>query len=119
MAGIRLAKMSIVVSRARLDVHPARCQRNHHGGEPQRGGLHRHGLLTDDMSDLQDFQMSYARSTGEVAGWDRNDQLGGIDLAEVVRRVHPTILIGTSTRANAFTEDVSLSIGLVSARSSG
>ena len=27
-------------------------------------------------------------------------------VAEVVRRVHPTILIGTSTRANAFTEEI-------------
>ncbi|TMM11325.1 MAG: NAD-dependent malic enzyme [Actinobacteria bacterium] len=68
--------------------------------------LDRHGLLTDDMGDLQDFQRAYARPTGEVTSWARDEQLGGIDLAEVVRRVHPTILIGTSTRANAFTEEI-------------
>jgi malate dehydrogenase (oxaloacetate-decarboxylating) len=68
--------------------------------------LDRHGLLTDDIGDLQDFQRSYARPTSEVAGWSRDNELGGIDLAEVVRRVRPTILIGTSTRTNAFTEAI-------------
>jgi malate dehydrogenase (oxaloacetate-decarboxylating) len=68
--------------------------------------LDRHGLLTDDMGDLQDFQRSYARPVSEVASWVRNENLGGVDLAEVVRRVRPTILIGTSTRHNAFTEQV-------------
>jgi malate dehydrogenase (oxaloacetate-decarboxylating) len=68
--------------------------------------LDRQGLLTDDMADLEDFQRAYARSASEVAGWPRDDALGGIDLAEVVRRVHPTILIGTSTRTNAFTEKI-------------
>jgi malate dehydrogenase (oxaloacetate-decarboxylating) len=68
--------------------------------------LDRQGLLTDDAADLEDFQRAYARPASEVAGWARGDALGGIDLAEVVRRVHPTILIGTSTRADAFTEEV-------------
>ena len=68
--------------------------------------LDRHGLLTDDMGELEDFQRAYARPAAEVAGWGRNDDLGGVDLAEVVHRVHPTILIGTSTRSNAFTEPV-------------
>ncbi|HEX6477177.1 MAG TPA: NAD-dependent malic enzyme [Acidimicrobiales bacterium] len=68
--------------------------------------LDRQGLLTEDIGGLQDFQRSYARPTSDIAGWARNDDLGGIDLAEVVRRVHPTILIGTSTRTNAFTEEI-------------
>ncbi|HWC38649.1 MAG TPA: NAD-dependent malic enzyme [Acidimicrobiales bacterium] len=68
--------------------------------------LDRHGLLTDDMADLQDFQRTYARPASEITGWARNDELGGVDLAEVVRRVHPSILIGTSTRRNAFTEQI-------------
>jgi malate dehydrogenase (oxaloacetate-decarboxylating) len=68
--------------------------------------LDRHGLLTDDMGDLQDFQQTYARPASEIAGWARNEELGGVDLAEVVRRVRPTILIGTSTRRNAFTEQI-------------
>ena len=50
-----------------------------------------------------------ARARGdpdEVAGWQRDPDLGGIGLAEVVARVHPTILIGTSTRSGAFTEEI-------------
>jgi len=64
----------------------------------------RHGLLADDRADLRDFQEPYARPAGEVADWDRDEDLGGISLAEVVRRVHPTILIGTSAQPHAFTE---------------
>ena len=64
----------------------------------------RHGLLADDRVDLRDFQEPYARPAGEVTDWDRDETLGGISLAEVVRRVHPTILIGTSAQPHAFTE---------------
>jgi malate dehydrogenase (oxaloacetate-decarboxylating) len=66
----------------------------------------RPGLLTDDMGDgLRSFQRPYARPAGEVAGWARDDE-GRINLEEVVRRVAPTILVGTSTQAGAFTEAV-------------
>ncbi len=65
-----------------------------------------HGLLTDAMGDLRDFQQTYARPASEVAAWKRDDDLGGIDLAEVVRRVEPTILVGTSGRSGAFTEPI-------------
>ncbi|WP_285775185.1 NAD-dependent malic enzyme [Microtetraspora sp. NBRC 13810] len=63
------------------------------------------GLLTDDMSDLRDFQMPYARPAAEVTGWHR-DERGRIRLEEVVRQVKPTMLLGTSTVHGAFTEDV-------------
>jgi malate dehydrogenase (oxaloacetate-decarboxylating) len=66
----------------------------------------RHGLLTQDMSDLRDFQTDYARPTAEVRDWRVDRQLGGIPLAEVVGQVQPTILIGTSTVGGAFTEEV-------------
>jgi malate dehydrogenase (oxaloacetate-decarboxylating) len=66
----------------------------------------RHGLLTDDRADLRDFQEPYARSAADVSGWTRDDQLGGISLAEVVRQVKPTVLIGTSGRPQAFTEQI-------------
>jgi len=68
--------------------------------------LDRPGLLTDDMPDLRSFQRPYARPATEVAGWPRDPAVGGIGLAEVVRRVRPTILVGTSTRTGAFTEEV-------------
>jgi malate dehydrogenase (oxaloacetate-decarboxylating) len=66
----------------------------------------RHGLLADDRADLRDFQEPYARPAAEVAEWPRDEELGGISLAEVVRQVHPTILIGTSGVPRAFTEEL-------------
>jgi malate dehydrogenase (oxaloacetate-decarboxylating) len=66
----------------------------------------RTGLLTTDTPGLTDPQRSYARDPAEVTGWRRDDALGGIGLAEVVSRVHPTILIGTSGRGGAFKEEV-------------
>jgi len=68
--------------------------------------LDRHGLLTDDMAGLRDFQVPYARPAAEVRDWPGHGTDGGIRLAEVVRRVHPTILIGTSTQHGAFTEPI-------------
>jgi malate dehydrogenase (oxaloacetate-decarboxylating) len=63
------------------------------------------GLLTDDRTDrLYDFQRPYARPLADVAEW--SDGSGRIGLAECVSQVHPTMLIGTSTHARAFTESV-------------
>jgi malate dehydrogenase (oxaloacetate-decarboxylating) len=61
----------------------------------------RQGLLTRDMAALSDLQRRYARDPAEVA-----DVADGLGLAEVIARVHPTVLIGTSARAGAFTEAV-------------
>jgi malate dehydrogenase (oxaloacetate-decarboxylating) len=67
----------------------------------------RAGLLTRGMeAALRDFQRPYARADSEVDGWVRTGPGGGIDLAEVVRRVHPTMLIGTSTVGGAFSEPI-------------
>ena len=68
--------------------------------------LDRYGLLTDDMTGLRDFQVPYARPAAEVRGWPGHGTASGIGLAEVVGRVHPTILIGTSTQHGAFTERI-------------
>jgi malate dehydrogenase (oxaloacetate-decarboxylating) len=66
----------------------------------------RHGLCTTDMaSSLRDFQLPYARPGGEIGGWFK-EATGGFGLAEVVRQVKPTILIGTSTVGGAFTEAI-------------
>jgi malate dehydrogenase (oxaloacetate-decarboxylating) len=62
------------------------------------------GLMVDDAPGLLDFQQPYARRRAEVAGWAVGDR--GIGLAEVVSRVHPTMLIGTSTHSGAFTESI-------------
>lgn len=63
------------------------------------------GLLTSDMGDrLHDYQASYARPASEVKAWRRNG--GSIELAEVIRQAWPTMLIGTSGTAGAFTEAI-------------
>jgi len=65
------------------------------------------GLLLDTMGDtLRDFQVPYARRAGEVKDWKHDMPGGGISLAEVVRQVHPTMLIGTSTAPGTFTESI-------------
>ena len=62
------------------------------------------GLLVDDDPRLRDFQVPYAHPAAEVAGWSADGR--GIGIAEVVAKVRPTMLIGTSTQAGAFTESL-------------
>ena len=69
------------------------------------------GLLVDDAPNLRDFQVSYARTAAEVASWSTGAGTGitlgtGVTLANVVSAVRPTMLIGTSTQASAFTEAI-------------
>ena len=67
--------------------------------------LGRRGLLTTDRAEHQfDFQRPYARPADEVTDWEGADR--GIGLAEVVARVRPTMLVGTSTQSGAFTETI-------------
>lgn len=71
----------------------------------------RQGLLTADMAGrLRDYQVTYVRPTAEGKGWKHdgngNGNGNGPSLAEVVRRVMPTMLIGTSTAAGSFTEAI-------------
>lgn len=55
------------------------------------------GLVHDGRKDLEDSKRKYART---MAG------LEGSSFADVVKSVHPTILIGTSGQPGAFTEDI-------------
>jgi malate dehydrogenase (oxaloacetate-decarboxylating) len=68
--------------------------------------IDRAGLLTAGASGLSEPQRRFARDPAAVAGWDVDPELGGIGLAEVVRRVRPTILIGTSARTGSFSADI-------------
>lgn len=61
----------------------------------------RQGLLFDDMDDLTPEQRPFARKRSEFEeGTDFSSLLA------VVRVIHPTIMVGTSTVHGAFTEDV-------------
>ena len=65
------------------------------------------GLLTADMGHtLRPYQVSYARPSSEVSDWPRTGPDGIISLADAVSKVHPTILIGTSTAPHTFTETI-------------
>ena len=67
--------------------------------------LDRRGLLTDEGAEQQyDFQRPYAWPAGDVAGWSTSGGQPG--LADVVAHIRPTLLIGTSTQAGAFTEPI-------------
>jgi len=67
----------------------------------------RHGLLTSDMGDrLHDYQATYARPAAEVKGWREGFGSKSFGLAEVIRQVRPTMLIGASSASGAFTEAI-------------
>ena len=68
--------------------------------------LDRAGLLMAADPSLSPQQRRYARDPADVPGWAHDPGAGGIGLAEVIRRVRPTILIGTSAQGGAFTEAI-------------
>ena len=55
---------------------------------------------------LRDHQVAYARPAAESKGWKRDMPAGGVGLAEVVRQVTPTMLIGASSSSGSFTEAI-------------
>ena len=65
--------------------------------------VNRGGVLHSGRTDLKVEQQVYARPWDEVASWTRADPQRA-SLAEVVRAVDPTILIGLSTVGGAFDE---------------
>ncbi len=67
--------------------------------------LDRPGLLMDDMPDLTKFQLPYARSKLELAGWQLDD-VNHVNLMDVINNVKPTILIGCSAVTGAFTREI-------------
>ena len=67
----------------------------------------RQGLLTANMAgELAEYQAPYARPAAESKGWRHDGEGNGVELAEVVRRVKPTMLIGAATVAGSFTEAI-------------
>jgi malate dehydrogenase (oxaloacetate-decarboxylating) len=55
---------------------------------------------------LRGYQAPYARPAAEIKGWKHDGIRSGPGLAEVVRRIRPTMLIGASTVAGSFTEAI-------------
>ena len=63
------------------------------------------GLLHSGRTNLTAEQSVYAQLASRVSGWPRNPD-GHIDLANVVRSIDATVLIGLSTVGGAFTEGI-------------
>lgn len=61
------------------------------------------GLLTDDRTDLSAEQRKFAQPVARVAGWGL---AGPAQLADVVHHVDVGVLLGLSTAAGAFTEEI-------------
>ena len=64
----------------------------------------RHGLITEGMSGLQDFQRCLAQSKSDLTDWSCEGEWASLD--EVAAQARPTILIGVSGQPGLFTESV-------------
>lgn len=63
----------------------------------------RHGLLTENMDGLLDFQQRLAQKTSDVAGWSTETFP---QLLDVVTHAKATVMIGVSGQRGLFTEQV-------------
>ena len=61
------------------------------------------GLLTDDRTDLSEEQRKFAQPSNRVGDWGL---AGPAQLADVVHHVDVGVLLGLSTAAGAFTEEI-------------
>ena len=64
--------------------------------------IDKQGLLFDDMDDLRDFQVPYAKNRAQL-GLGTGDRMG---LVDAIKLASPTILLGFSAVFGAFTEKV-------------
>jgi malate dehydrogenase (oxaloacetate-decarboxylating) len=65
----------------------------------------RHGLLVEGVADITQAQAPFVQSRHAVAGWTLQKP-GEIGLLDVVVNAKPTVLIGVSGQAGAFSEPV-------------
>ncbi|MFJ1267314.1 NAD-dependent malic enzyme [Legionella lytica] len=66
--------------------------------------IDRQGLLLNNDAELTGAQKPYAHDPNEVAQWHAKKQ--NPSLTDTVRQVKPTILIGCSAQAGAFSQDI-------------
>ena len=65
----------------------------------------RYGLLVEGGQGLRSEQAPFARKKSDVAGWQVSNSKE-IGLIDVIRNAKPTVLIGVSGQAGAFTEEI-------------
>ena len=63
----------------------------------------RYGLLTDNMTELQPFQVPLVQKETDIESWDKSQKLG---LEQVVKQGKITVLFGVSGQKGLFTQSV-------------
>jgi len=63
------------------------------------------GLLVEDDPALEEPQRPMAQRRAAVEGWKLEDP-GRIDLADVIRNAHPTVLVGVTAKPGLFSEAI-------------
>ena len=64
----------------------------------------RFGLLTDDMTNLLDFQKNLLTAREAIRDWQVESN--NISLMDVVKNAHPTVMIGVSGQPGLFSEEI-------------
>lgn len=67
--------------------------------------INRKGLLVEGMQDIMPFQQKFLQNKNMLASFGLIPE-NKIDLEEVIEKIKPTVLIGVSGQANAFTENM-------------
>ncbi|KAJ3813849.1 hypothetical protein F5876DRAFT_34182 [Lentinula aff. lateritia] len=65
--------------------------------------IDKHGLIRESLPDVREDLKEYVRKDAE---WEEFQSTGDIKLLDVVKKVKPTVMIGTSTHAGGFTKEV-------------
>lgn len=63
----------------------------------------RYGLVTDATPNLEPFQKVFVHDRSTLSDWSL-DNPGSITLLDVIHNAHPTVLVGVSGQAGAFSE---------------
>lgn len=63
------------------------------------------GLLHSAREDIEPSKVKFAKPHEQIAEWQLA-QPGRVTLADVIRYVHPTMLIGTAAQPDAFSEEI-------------
>lgn len=67
--------------------------------------IDRFGLLHDDMPDLLPFQRPFSHPKHMTQSWQR-ENTNTVTLKDVMKNIHPTLLIGVSGQRGIFTEEI-------------
>lgn len=65
----------------------------------------RNGLIRDDQNDLLSFQKPFVRAVAELADWSNHDD-DAFGLANTIKMVQPTVLIGVSGQPGLFSKEL-------------